>query len=131
MWGEGRSSRFPDIDSAWQEGIAALAREGFSLAESPVFLVLGLRNERQVRAFMNTAALQYAVFGTPKGASNPLYFYAVKSYPLKKDESWNVVFIMLTDTSQTSKLVSLAMESGSRRASRQRPRRDGATERDA
>ena len=101
LWGEGRSSRFPDIDSAWQEGVAALAREGLSLAEAPVFLVLGLRNERQVRAFMNAAGLQYAVFGAPEGGANPLYFYAVKNYQLKKDESWNVVFIMLTDTSQT------------------------------
>jgi hypothetical protein len=63
---------------------------------------------------MNTAALQFAVFGAPEGGSNPLYFYAVKSYPLKKDESWDVVFIMLTDASQISKLVSLAMESGAR-----------------
>src|SRR5262249_41980640 len=82
--------------------------------EAPVFLVLGLRNERQVRAFMNAAGLQFAVFGAPEGGSNPLYFYAVKDYPLKKDESWNVIFLMLTDASQTSKLVSLAMESGGR-----------------
>jgi ImcF (intracellular multiplication and macrophage-killing)-related protein len=114
LWGEGRSSRFPDIDKAWQEGVAALAREGLSLAEAPVFLVTGLRNERQVRAFMNAAGLQYAVFGAPEGGANPLYFYAVKNYALKKDESWNVIFLMLTDTSQASKLVSLAMESAGR-----------------
>lgn len=115
LWGEGRSSRFPDIDKAWQEGLAALAREGIQLSESPVYVVLGLRNERQVRAFMNAAGLQYAVFGAPEGASNPLYFYAVKNYPLKKDETWNVIYIMLTDASQTSRLVSLATEPGSRR----------------
>src|SRR5262245_61769497 len=114
LWGEGRSSRFPDIDKAWQEGVEALAREGLSLADSPVFLVLGLRNERQVRAFMNSAGLQYAVFGAPEGGANPLYFYAIKNYALKKDESWNVVYIMLTDTSQLSKLVALAMESSGR-----------------
>lgn len=112
LWGEGRLSRFPDIDRAWQEGVQALAREGLSLADSPVFLVLGLRNERQVRAFMNAAGLQYAVFGAPEGGANPLYFYAVKNYHLKKDESWNVIYLMLTDTSQMSKLVSLAMEPG-------------------
>jgi hypothetical protein len=114
LWGEGRSSRFPDIDRAWQEGVAALAREGLSLAEAPVYLVLGLRNERQVRAFMNATGVQFAVFGAPEGGSNPLYFYAVKNYHFKKDETWNVIYIMLTDAGQTSKLVSLAMEAGSR-----------------
>src|SRR5439155_23290176 len=62
----------------------------------------------------NSAGLQFAVFGAPEGGANPLYFYAVKSYPLKKDESWDVVFIMLTDASQMSKLVSLAMDSAPR-----------------
>jgi hypothetical protein len=114
LWSEGRSGRFPDIDRAWREGIDALAREGLSLAEAPVFLVLGLRNERQVRAFMNATGLQFAVFGAPEGGSNPLYFYAIKNYQLKRDESWNAIYIMLTDASQTSKLVALALESSGR-----------------
>lgn len=113
-WGEGRVSRFPDIDRAWHEGVAALTREGLSLNDSPVFLLLGLRNERQVRAFMNAAGLQFAVFGAPEGNANPLYFFAVKDYPLRKDETWNVIYIVLTDASQVSKLVSLATEPGAR-----------------
>ncbi len=118
LWGEGRSSRFPDIDKAWKEGIEALAREGLSLAESPIFLVLGLRNERQVRAFMNSTGMQFAVFGAPEGGSNPLYFYAIKNYQVKRDESWNAVFLMLTDTSQMSKLVALTTEPARERAAR-------------
>ncbi|HEY2410748.1 MAG TPA: type VI secretion protein IcmF/TssM N-terminal domain-containing protein [Pirellulaceae bacterium] len=114
LWSEGRSGRFPDIDRAWREGVEALAREGLSLAEAPVFLVLGLRNERQVRAFMNATGLQFAVFGAPEGGSNPLYFYAIKNYQLKRDESWNAIYLMLTDASQTSKLVALAAESSGR-----------------
>lgn len=114
MWGEGRASRFPDIDRAWREGMEALTREGLSLNESPVFLVMGLRNERQVRAFMNATGMQFAVFGAPEGGSNPLYFYAIKNYQVKRDETWNAVFLMLTDTSQTSRLVALAAESGGR-----------------
>lgn len=114
LWSEGRSGRFPDIDRTWRDGVEALAREGLSLAEAPVFLVLGLRNERQVRAFMNATGLQFAVFGAPEGGSNPLYFYAIKNYQLKRDESWNAIYIMLTDASQTSKLVALAMESSGR-----------------
>jgi hypothetical protein len=114
LWGEGRASRFPDIDQAWQEGVAALAREGLSLNDAPVFLVLGLRNERQVRAYMNAAGLQYALFGAPEGGANPLYFYGIKDYPLRKDESWNIVYVVLTDASQISKLVALASESGAR-----------------
>lgn len=114
LWGEGRASRFPDIDRAWRDGVEALAREGLSLNEAPVFLVLGLRNERQVRAFMNATGMQFAVFGAPEGGSNPLYFYAIKNYQVKRDETWNAVFLMLTDTSQTSRLVALAAESGPR-----------------
>jgi len=114
LWSAGPASRHPDIDRAWQEGTAALAREGLSLAECPVFLVLGLRNERQARAFMNAAGLKYAVTGAPEGGSNPLYFYAVKDYPLKKDEAWNLVYLVLTDTSQLSKLVAVASDSSGR-----------------
>jgi hypothetical protein len=82
---------------------------------------LGLRNERQVRALMNAAGLQYALFGAPEGGANPLYFYAVKDYPLRKDESWNIVYLVLTDASQTSKLVSLATEAGARGGPVMRP----------
>jgi hypothetical protein len=60
---------------------------------------------------MNATGMQFPVFGAPEGGSNPLYFYAIKNYQVKRDESWNAVFLMLTDTSQTSKLVALASES--------------------
>jgi hypothetical protein len=122
VWMEGPVSHHPDIDRAWQDGVAALDREGLSLATCPVFLVLGLRNERQVRAFMNAATakdLKYSVFGAPEGGSNPLYFYAVKNYPLKKDESFDAIYIVLTDASQLSKLVSMASESRGEKALRE------------
>lgn len=115
LWTEGRQTRFADIDRAWHEGIAALAREGFLLTECPLFLVLGLRNERQVRAFMHATGCTFAVFGAPEGSSNPLYFYALKDYPLRKDERVNVIFLVLTDASQCSRLVALASDAPGRR----------------
>ncbi|MEX2176521.1 MAG: type VI secretion protein IcmF/TssM N-terminal domain-containing protein [Pirellulaceae bacterium] len=113
LWSEGRESRYPDIDRAWREGVAALAREGLSLAESPVFLILGIRSEHQARSFMKASGLQFAVRGAPEGLS-PLYFYAVKDYSLN-NETWNPIFLLLTDVSQTSKLVALASDSGRER----------------
>lgn len=116
LWGEGHESRFPDIDAAWREGSAALAREGLSLAESPVFLVLGLRDKQQVRAFMKASGLKFAIYDTPEVAS-PLYFYSVRDYHLTvKDERWSPIFVVLTDASQTSKLVALAASLGRDRA---------------
>jgi hypothetical protein len=112
LWSEGRESRFPDIDAAWREGTAALAREGLSLVESPAFLVLGLRDKQQVRAFMKASGLKFAIYDTPEVAS-PLYFYAVKDYHLTvKDERWSPIFIVPTDASQTGKLVGLAASLG-------------------
>lgn len=115
LWTEGGRSRFADIDRAWEEGIAALAREGLSLADCPLFLVLGLRNERQVRTLMNATGVSFAVFGAPEGGSNPLYFYAVKDYPFRKDERWNIVYLVLTDASQCSRLVALATDAAGRK----------------
>lgn len=115
LWTEGRASRFADIDRAWQEGVAALAREGLHLADCPLFLILGLRNERQVRALMNASGVSFAVFGAPEGGSNPLYFYAVKDYPFRKDERWNIVYLVLTDASQCSRLVALATDAAGRK----------------
>ena len=112
LWGEGRESRFPDIDAAWREGSAALAREGLSLSESPVFLVLGLRDKQQVRAFMKASGLKFAIYDTPEVAS-PLYFYSVRDYHLTvKDERWSPIFVVCTDASQTSKLVAIAASMG-------------------
>jgi hypothetical protein len=110
LWGEGRQSRFPDIDRAWRSGTAALAREGVAMAEAPVFLVLGIRNERQARAFMNASGLQFAIYGIPEGAS-PLYFFVAKDYSFH-GETWSPVFVVVTDACQTSKLLAKASESG-------------------
>ena len=94
LWAEGHESRFPDIDAAWREGTAALAREGLSISESPVFLVLGLRDKQQVRAFMKASGLKFAVSDTPELAS-PVYFYAVNEYHLTvKDERWSPIFVV-------------------------------------
>ncbi|HEX3726220.1 MAG TPA: hypothetical protein VHV08_08250, partial [Pirellulales bacterium] len=41
LWLEGETSRFPDIDYAWNAGLAELQRHGLVLTEIPIFLVLG------------------------------------------------------------------------------------------
>src|SRR5688500_4709578 len=116
LWLEGRGSRFPDIDFAWKQGMAALENEGLSPADSPLFLVLGIRNEYQARALMRSSGLNFAVQGIPEGP-NPLYFYAVKDYPLK-GERWNPIFVVCVDASQASKISALASDAGRERAAR-------------
>src|SRR5688572_13553009 len=37
FWLEGSVSRFPDIDAAWKEGVAALEAAGLSLTNTPIF----------------------------------------------------------------------------------------------
>src|SRR5688572_20629690 len=52
LWLEGDVSQFPDIDRAWDEGLAALAEKGIRLTEYPLYLLLGVANESACDALL-------------------------------------------------------------------------------
>lgn len=75
MWLERETSAFPDIDRAWQLGMAELARQGIDLTRAPLFLVLGSASESQEKALFHASRINFKVSQHPQGAS-PLHWYA-------------------------------------------------------
>ena len=61
------SAEFPDIDAAWEEGVAALRQANLDLSEMPLFLVLGRPLGREA-AFFSAAQMQWAVQQSPRRA---------------------------------------------------------------
>ncbi len=74
LWFQGEKSQFPDIDAAWQAGKEALRKQGLSLGDKPVFLVLGSTGEDQERALFEASKSPVLVRGVPEGPA-PLHWY--------------------------------------------------------
>ncbi|WP_254509837.1 type VI secretion system protein [Anatilimnocola floriformis] len=105
FWLEGSVSRFPDIDAAWKEGIAALEGAGISLTNTPVFLVLGARDEKQMRSLMRSTSIKFAVQGEPQGNNKPLHFYAAIDEKIAGvEDKLTAVYIFAVDCCRSSKL---------------------------
>lgn len=75
LWMMRESSRYPDVNYAWQAGIAALAEHGMSLRSAPIFLILGTGDDRTRRNFMHAAGYEFRVNNVPEGPA-PLHWYA-------------------------------------------------------
>jgi hypothetical protein len=65
------SSDFPDIDQAWDEGLAALAEAGLDPREAPLFLVLG-RPAGGERALFGAGNVKLQVKQAPRRDDTPL-----------------------------------------------------------
>ena len=64
-WLEKDYSRFPEIDEAWNAGIAALRAQGIEIIDTPVFLVLGAGSKHEADALFRAASLPLCVDGHP------------------------------------------------------------------
>jgi hypothetical protein len=103
LWLEGDVSKYPDIDRAWDEGVAALAEHGLDLADLPLFIVLGAANEAECSALVAAGRVNPVVAGVPKGAS-PLRFYA----------SANAIYLFCSGLGRLGGLSELAAAAGAR-----------------
>lgn len=74
MWLNVEKSPFPDINSAWHAGIDALRKQGLTVGDKPLFLVIGSTGEAQDRAMFESANLASIVAGVPEGPA-PLRWY--------------------------------------------------------
>lgn len=92
-WLETEKSRFPDIDYAWQAGVAALEENGMSLQSAPIFVVIGSRGEALERAIMSAADFDLRVSNVPEGPA-PLHWYA----------NPDAIFLFCSETSWLSSL---------------------------
>jgi hypothetical protein len=68
-------NKFPDIASAWEEGLRALARAGIDLADAPVFLFLG-QPAGTDEALFSAAGLRLQVERIPISPQAPIRLYA-------------------------------------------------------
>jgi hypothetical protein len=67
-------SRFPDIDAAWEEAVAALHQAGIDPTDAPLFLVLG-RPMAAEEALLKAAQVPLTVKQAPTRADAPLHVY--------------------------------------------------------
>ncbi|MBP86814.1 MAG: hypothetical protein CMJ64_08865 [Planctomycetaceae bacterium] len=93
LWLEGDVSRFPDIDEAWNEGLAALQEQSLDIGSAPLFLVLGLPDEKTCKSLFAASGMDLMVRDVPQGRP-PLRWYA--------DE--NAVYLVCLDSARLSKL---------------------------
>jgi hypothetical protein len=98
LWLEGDVSLYPDIDRAWDEGVAALAEKGIQLKDYPLFLILGAANEAACDALFDSGKVRLTLAGAPKGQT-PLHWYA----------SEQGIFLALTGTGRLGRLAQLAV----------------------
>lgn len=72
---EGTISAFPDIDKAWAEGMAELAKHNLNITQLPVFLILGGSSSSEIDSVVEGSRSALIVKGTPSGRA-PLRWYA-------------------------------------------------------
>ena len=99
LWLEGETSDYPDIDMAWRRGIEALKEKGLKLDETPIFLVLGVPNERQAKDIFSATRIGFNVHDVPEGPA-ALHWFAGP----------DAIFLCCTDASCLSLLASKATD---------------------
>jgi hypothetical protein len=101
LWFQGEKSPFPDIDAAWHAGKEALRKQGLSVGDKPLFLVLGSTGQEQERALFEASKAAILVAGIPEGPA-PLHWYA----------NADRIFLCCTGTSWLSALSDLIARRG-------------------
>ena len=81
FWIEVEPGDFPDIDAAWEAGVAALAKAGIDIDATPLFLVVGVRDAQAAETLMDGSGWELVVSGQPEGGS-PLRWYASRDAAL-------------------------------------------------
>jgi len=86
-------SRFPELDRIWHEGLDEADKKGLSISDTPLFLVLGTSQQREVKSLTSLMAMDFTV-EVPSGGSPPISFYA----------SENGIFLFLNGCNCISRL---------------------------
>ncbi|MBI3864223.1 MAG: hypothetical protein HY290_20255 [Planctomycetia bacterium] len=99
-WLEHDVSGFPDIDEAWEQGLAELSAAGFKLGELPLFLVLGVPDEGPAKSLLAAAGVGLEVNAVPAGERSALRWFAGP----------NCAILVVSHASRLSRLVARAQE---------------------
>jgi hypothetical protein len=76
FWLQESGERFPDIEEAWNAGVAELARRGFDINRTPLYFVLGSESSLKDQYLFAASGLDFAFSHFPKGRGVPLRWYA-------------------------------------------------------
>jgi hypothetical protein len=90
-------SPFPDMDRIWQEGVIGSFEKGLSIQNTPIFLVLGAKNDREARNLLKLSGFDF--------------FYATMASgePAISVHSCNEgVFVVLNSCNRISRLASVS-----------------------
>lgn len=93
-WMEPEVPPFPDIDSAWQEGIETLKQQGILLTQTPLYLITGVKDRQALACLTTAAGMELVVPLTPAENKAPLYFFATSG----------AAYIGCVDCAQSSRL---------------------------
>jgi hypothetical protein len=99
-WLEHDVSGIAEIDDAWQRGLVELEAAGLSLCELPVFLVLGVPDEKSARSLLAASSLNLKVNGIPAGDQAALRWFVGPS----------ACVLVLSRVGRLSRLVAKASE---------------------
>ena len=124
-WNQVIEGEFPDIDRAWEAGIAALEAKGVSPSDYPIFLILGSSDDQAEQGLMEALETKLPVHGVPDaaGVSHALQWYM----------STNAIYLFCPGASSLSALMGRWAPSSMSIASRRIARRSdgGAAASDA
>ena len=96
-WLHQEASRFPDIDNAWRDGVAAMKAAGMELSETALFLITGVKDATQAENLMKASDLEILVKQTPSGPA-ALHWYATN----------RGIFLFATRCGRVSKLQTMS-----------------------
>lgn len=99
LWLEGDISAYADIDRAWNQGLAALARQNLNIEDLPVFVVLGSGGEDAEAPLFEAAGQSFSLKAYPEGQA------ALQWYANPKG-----IYLVLTRVGALSKLASSARD---------------------
>jgi len=94
LWLERDIARFPDIFDAWQAALVEIRRQGISIAEVPLFLVVGAASDEEEERLLAEAPCELVVTSAPQGAA-ALHVYGGP----------DAIFVCLATCSRLSDLV--------------------------
>lgn len=106
LWLEGEGALFPDIEAAWDEGMAELDRLGVDLTLTPMFLIVGGHSEAQAKALFDASQMEMVVAGVPTGHAALHWFYG------RDSQGRDAIYLFCANVSCLSLLSRVAKNAG-------------------
>jgi hypothetical protein len=100
LWLEVEVGEFPDIQTAWEAGLAELQRRGLDIREIPLFLVLGTAGTAQAKTLFDASRLNLTFRDFPNQETAALHWFAAP----------DAVYLVLSDVGALGNLAQLSAD---------------------